>query len=147
MMPYIIILKVGKFHQSTRNRFGTAGGYIVPPPPPNLNRVKYNFTCKSKNILYYMVCTICGEDYVGQTKGFGKPVNNHTSDIRGTLTADTLGVDKHINYYQLQKYNTFRDPLFRVIPSLTVKGQKRRECLEKYYIPKFDTALNKKDTL
>ena len=24
-MPYIIILKVRKFHQSTRNRFGTAG--------------------------------------------------------------------------------------------------------------------------
>ena len=43
-MPYIIILKVRKFHQSTRNRFGTAGkkpvgGHIVPPPP-SLNRVK-----------------------------------------------------------------------------------------------------------
>ena len=25
MMPYIIILKVRKFHQSTRNSFGTAG--------------------------------------------------------------------------------------------------------------------------
>ena len=25
MMPYIIILKVRKFHQSTRNHFGTAG--------------------------------------------------------------------------------------------------------------------------
>ena len=36
-MPYIIILKVRKFHQSTINRFGTAGkkpvgGHNVPPP-------------------------------------------------------------------------------------------------------------------
>ena len=87
-----------------------------------------------------MVCTICGED-------FRKRMNNHKSDIRGTPTAETLGVDKHIHYCQLQKYNTFRDPLFRVIPFLTVKDQKRRECLEKYYIRKFDTTLNEKDTL
>ena len=47
MMPYIIILKVIKFHQPTANRFRTAwekpvggtfvGGHNVPP---NLNRVK-----------------------------------------------------------------------------------------------------------
>ena len=90
-----------------------------------------------------MVCTICGEDYIGQTKDFRKRMNNHKSDISGTPTADTLGVDKHIHYCQLQKYNTctFSDPLFRVIPFLTVKHQKHRECLEKYYIRKFDTAL------
>ena len=45
MMPCVIILKVRKFHQSTINRFGTAGkkpvgGHNVPPPPPSLNRVK-----------------------------------------------------------------------------------------------------------
>ena len=42
MMPYIIILKVGKFHQLTANRFSTArkkpvGGQCAPP---GLNRVK-----------------------------------------------------------------------------------------------------------
>ena len=63
---------------------------------------------------------------------------------KGYPTAETLGVDKHIHYCQLQKYNTFRDPLFRVIPFLTVKDQKRRECLEKYYIRKFDTTLRKR---
>ena len=43
MMPYIIILKVRKFHQPTESRFSTARkkpvggrGYIVPP---SLNRV------------------------------------------------------------------------------------------------------------
>ena len=66
---------------------------------------------------------------------------------KGYPTAETLGVDKHIHYCQLQNYNTFRDPLFHVIPFLTVKDQKRRECLEKYYIRKFDTTLSKKDTL
>ena len=44
MMPYIIILKVRKFHHPTASRFSTAkkkpvGGHIVPPPP-SLNRVK-----------------------------------------------------------------------------------------------------------
>ena len=91
--------------------------------------IKYSITCKSKNILYYMVCTICGEDYVGQTKDFRKRMNNHKSNIRGTPTADTLGVDKPIHYCQLQKYNTLKDPIFRVIPFLTVKDQKRCECL------------------
>ena len=45
MMPYIIILKVRKFHQTTASRFSTArkkpvGGGTLCPPPPSLNRVK-----------------------------------------------------------------------------------------------------------
>ena len=91
--------------------------------------IKYSFTGKRKNVLYYMVCTICGEDYIGQTKDFRKRRNNHKSDIRGTPTPHTLSVDKHIHYCQLQRYNTFRDPLFRVRPLLTVKDQKRHEFL------------------
>ena len=45
MMPYIIILKVRKFHQTTASRLSTArkkpvgGGHIVPPP--SLNRVNH----------------------------------------------------------------------------------------------------------
>ena len=35
MMPYVITLKVRKFHRPTANRFGTA----PLPPPPSLNRV------------------------------------------------------------------------------------------------------------
>ena len=46
MMPYIIILKVRKFHQTTASRFSTArkkpvGGAHCAPPPPSLNRVKH----------------------------------------------------------------------------------------------------------
>ena len=37
MMPYIIILKVRKFHQPTANGFGTAR---QKPTLPSLNRVK-----------------------------------------------------------------------------------------------------------
>ena len=45
MMPCIIILKVRKFHQSTGNRFGTAGKNLCvggggTMPLPSLNRVK-----------------------------------------------------------------------------------------------------------
>ena len=45
MMPYIIILKVRKFHQPTASRFCRAkkkpvGGHNVPPPP-TLNRVNF----------------------------------------------------------------------------------------------------------
>ena len=46
MMPYIIILKVRKFHQTTASRFSTArkkpvGGAHCAPP--SLNRVKGYF--------------------------------------------------------------------------------------------------------
>ena len=44
MMPYIIILKVRKFHQPTANRFSTARKKPVGEAhcaPPSLNRVKY----------------------------------------------------------------------------------------------------------
>ena len=43
MMPYIIILKVRKFHQCTINRFGTAGENLYRGP--SLNRVK----CQKQN--------------------------------------------------------------------------------------------------
>ena len=41
MMPYIIILKVRKFHQPTANRFGTTRQKLVGGTmcPPSLNRV------------------------------------------------------------------------------------------------------------
>ena len=44
--------------------------------------------------------------YIYKISIFRKRMNNHKSDIRGTPTAETLGVDKHIHYCQLQKYNT-----------------------------------------
>ena len=95
---------------------------IFSPAGKLLFTVKYNFTCKSKNILYYMVCTICDEDYVGHTKASESVWALKKSDIRGKPTADTLGVDKHMHFCQLQKYNNFRDPLSHVIPQ-TVKDQ------------------------
>ena len=47
IMPYIIILKARKFHQACANRFSTAkkkpvGGAQCAPPPPSLNRVKFD---------------------------------------------------------------------------------------------------------
>ena len=57
-MPYIIILKVRNFHQSTRNCFGTArekpvggGGGGENVPPPSLNRVKQSFYGKKAKSL------------------------------------------------------------------------------------------------
>ena len=45
-MPYVIILKVRKFHQSTGSRFGTAGKKPVGghSAPPSLNRVNPSYT-------------------------------------------------------------------------------------------------------
>ena len=77
-----------------------------------LFKIKHEFSCKSTNILYYMTCTICGKDYVGQTKDFRKRTNNHKFDIRGTPNEKTLSIDKHIHHCQLEKYQTFLDPIF-----------------------------------
>ena len=85
---------------------------------------------------------------VGQTKDFRKRMNDHKSDIRGTPNEETLSIDYiSIHYCQLEKYQTFVDPFFHVIPFLYIKEQRRRETLERYYIKKFDTALNENDTL
>ena len=120
---------------------------IISPVGKLLFTIKCNFSCKSKNILYYMTCTICGKDHVGQTDDFRKRMNNHKSDIRETPTKDTIPVDEHIHYCQLNTHQTFKDPYFHVIPFLTVKDDKRREDLEIYYMRKFNTALNEKDAL
>ena len=67
MMPYIIILKVRKFHQTTASRFSTARkkpvGGAHCAPPPSLNRVKdfpvffgvlfmniASFVCENKDV-------------------------------------------------------------------------------------------------
>ena len=51
MMPYIIILKVRKFRQSTRNRFGTAGKKPVggrgDNVPSSLIRVNFHVPFKT----------------------------------------------------------------------------------------------------
>ena len=67
VMPYIIILKVRKFHRPTASRFSTArkkpvGGHIVPPP--SLNRVSYDrLSCGSTNVIYGIHCVHCGLVY------------------------------------------------------------------------------------
>ena len=118
---------------------------IVSPVRKLLFTIKCNFSCKSKNILYYMTCTICGKDCVGQTNDFRKRMNSHKSDIRGTPTKHTIPVDEHIYYCQLNTHQTFKDPFFHVIPLLAVKDDKCREDLEIHYMRKFNTALNEKD--
>ena len=94
-----------------------------------------------------MTCTICGKDYVGQTKDFRKRMNNHKSDIRGTPNEETLSID-NISITASRKISNLCRPLFsRNTVSCYIKEQRRRETLEKYYIKKFDTALNEKDTM
>ena len=70
--------------QLCRPGFLKAIDQVISPVGRLLFKIKHEFSCKSKNILYYMTCTICGKDYVGQTKDFRKRMNNHKSDIRGT---------------------------------------------------------------
>ena len=74
-------------------------------------------------------------------------MNDHKSDIRGRPTKDTIPVDEHIYYCQLNTHQTFKDPYFHVIPFLTVKDDKRREDLEIYYMRKFNRALNENNAL
>ena len=115
---------------------------IILPVRKLLFTIKCNFSCKSKNILYYM--TICGKDYVQQTNDFRKRMNNHISDIRGTPTKDTILVYKHIHYCQLNTHQTFKDLYFHVIPFLIIKGDKRHEDLEIYLMQTLNTALNER---
>ena len=70
--------------QLCRQGFLKVTDQVISPIWKLLLLIKHEFSCKSTNILCYMTCTICGKDYVGQTKDFRKRMNNHKSDIRGT---------------------------------------------------------------
>ena len=52
--------------------------------------------------------------------------------MRGTPNMETLAIDKHIHFCQLEKYQSFKDPYFHVIPYLTVENDKLRENKEIY---------------
>ena len=59
-----------------------------------------------------MTCTVCGKDYVGQTKDLRKRMN------------------KHIYFCRLEKYQCFKDPYLHVIPFLLVENDKLHESKE-----------------
>ena len=120
---------------------------IILPVGKLLLTIRHNFTCKSENVLYYMTYAICGKDHVGQTKDLIKRMNNHKSDIRGTPTTEILAIGKHSHFCQLEKYQSFKDPYFHVIPFITAGNGKLRESKEIYYIRKFNPAFNEKGTL
>ena len=61
MMPYIIIIKVRKFHQSTINRFGTAGKKPVGGGGVGGNSVKKQsplFVCSIPLLTENMIQTV-----------------------------------------------------------------------------------------
>ena len=69
-------------------------------------------------------------------------MNNRKKDVRKPK-GNTLDCDKHFKNCQLEKHGTLKEPLFLCTPFLYVKDPDKRDTLEKVYIKKFKTKLNK----
>lgn len=97
-------------------------------------KLKYNFTCTTKNLIYLMKCQ-CGEDYIGETKNMLKVrLNTHRQQIRDE-TQRHLKVSKHIAQC---------GGIFQIFPFFKMKGESdiERKRTERRFIQKYRPSLN-----
>ena len=118
------------------------GTAAISPTGAILFRLNKKFHCNSKYILYLLTCPVCQEQYVGKAGDCRLRMNNHKKDVRNPK-GNTLDCDKHFKNCQLEKHGTLKEPLFLCTPFLYVEDPDKRDTLEKVYIKKFKTKLNK----
>jgi hypothetical protein len=59
-------------------------------------RTVTNITCETKNVIYCLICSICGKQYVGETKrSFRIRISEHLGDIRNKRTKKPIA--RHFN--------------------------------------------------
>ena len=108
-----------------------------------------NVTCNSSNLIYMIECTICGIQYVDQTKNkILSRINQHYSSIKNMV--DTP-VSRHINSHSFEGFYPVRIYILTLIreDADSTEGTENRNKWENYwmarlysYVPK---GLNIKD--
>ena len=84
-------------------------------------------TCKSKEVVYIIICPKCKNSYVGQTQSLRNRVTLHKEQITHEQYKH-LQVSKHLAECSQGK--------FKIMPIFQCKGQSRieKECMEKQII-------------
>ena len=102
-----------------------------------------NVTCNSSNLIYMIECTICGIQYVGQTKNkILSRINQHYSSIKNLV--DTP-VSRHINSHSFEGFYPVRIYILTLIREDTdsIEGTENRNKWENYWMARLFTYVPK----
>ena len=95
--------------------------------------VKQNFNCKSKNIIYSIICKNCGDFYVGKTTGeLHLRINVHRQQTKSDELR-FLKVNKHFHTCSHNEFLVF--PLYKVFSDNNVVVEEKEKCLIKLLNP------------
>ena len=98
--------------------------------------IRYEFTCKTKNLLYVISCSKCGKQYIGETgTELRLRMNVHRQQIRDPNLRH-LKVSKHIHDCAQGEFTV--SPFYK----LHTDNQTIREYKEAYFIRKLHPELN-----
>lgn len=96
-------------------------------------KIKGDFDCDTKNVIYMLECTVCKKRYIGQTEGpFRLRFNNHKSHAN---TLPNLPISRHVHLPD----HSF-DKLKVTLLESGFRSNYDREARESFLIYKFDTV-------
>ena len=100
-------------------------------------RVNDNMTCKSRNLIYCMVCPSCGDEYIGQTgTKLADRVRVHKQQIRDPDVRNTP-CSAHFDICGHRKFTIF--PFYKV----KLDNENLRKAKENFFINIFKPKLNR----
>ena len=96
-------------------------------------------TCNSSNLIYMIQCTLCGSQYVGQTKNqLLKRINQHYSDINKNAATP---VSRHFNSHEYNGFHPVKLYVLQLIRSPPDEGQEERNKWENYWMARLNTVV------
>ena len=87
----------------------------------------FNFSCKTKDLIYLVICNNCKKEYVGET---GDEVHMRMNTHRNQMIIEIyrkLKVSKHINFCSQNKFTIF--PFINVLKIATFLGKKQKNII------------------
>ena len=97
-------------------------------------KMKREFTCSSKNVIYLLKC-VCGAEYIGETNDIKKRTTLHRSNGKHDKYA-ILKVSKHLLSCSQGKFHMY--PFYK----MTTENIDQRKTKESYFIKKYKPELN-----
>lgn len=91
--------------------------------------MRYQFTCKTKNVVYMISCSRCDMQYVGETENaLHVRMNGHRSDI------NTKKLEKPVAAHFNQPDHSLKDLKVMGIEKIHNNDTERRKLRERYWI-------------
>lgn len=103
--------------------------------------INNEMNCKTRNVIYAIICAGCGQEYIGQTSTpLRMRVNVHNQQIRDPSTRQ-LGVSDHLDRCAVHRR---LDPPYKILPFYRCTGDIRGilQSKEQFFIKKYKPKLN-----